>query len=168
MAEKSPDQLSLAEAKAELKRLAAEISEHDVRYHSQDAPTISDAEYDKLRLRNAAIEERFPELVLADSPSKRVGAAPQEKFGKVQHRVPMLSLGNFDDEDVTGFWDGCGGSEPAGSYRLKSPPSPRSMALHIVALRGWKIGSGGNARGRGGRGKCHRQCTDHSGCAFET
>ena len=104
MAEKSPDQLSLAEAKAELKRLAAEISEHDVRYHSQDAPTISDAEYDKLRLRNAAIEERFPELVLADSPSKRVGAAPQEKFGKVQHRVPMLSLGNaFDDEDVTEF-----------------------------------------------------------------
>ena len=93
MAEKSPDQLSLAEAKAELKRLAAEISEHDVRYHSQDAPTISDAEYDKLRLRNAALEERFPELVLADSPSKRVGAAPQEKFGKVQHRVPMLSLG---------------------------------------------------------------------------
>jgi len=104
MAEKSPDQLSLAEAKAELKRLAAEISEHDVRYHSQDAPTISDAEYDKLRLRNAAIEERFPELVLADSPSKRVGAAPQEKFGKVQHQVPMLSLGNaFDDEDVTEF-----------------------------------------------------------------
>ena len=104
MAEKSPDQLSLAEAKAELKRLAAEISEHDVRYHSQDAPTISDAEYDKLRLRNAALEERFPELVLADSPSKRVGAAPQEKFGKVQHRVPMLSLANaFEDGDVAEF-----------------------------------------------------------------
>lgn len=104
MAEKSPDQLSLAEAKAELKRLAAEISEHDVRYHSQDAPTISDAGYDALRLRNAALEERFPELVLADSPSKRVGAAPQEKFGKVQHRVPMLSLANaFEDSDVTEF-----------------------------------------------------------------
>jgi DNA ligase (NAD+) len=104
MAEKSPDQLSLAEAKAELKRLAAEISEHDVRYHSQDAPTISDAEYDALRLRNAALEERFPELVLADSPSKRVGAAPQEKFGKVQHRVPMLSLANaFEDGDVAEF-----------------------------------------------------------------
>ena len=104
MPEKSPDQLSLAEAKAELKRLATEIAEHDVRYHSQDAPTISDAEYDELRLRNAAIEERFPELVLADSPSKRVGAAPQEKFGKVQHRVPMLSLGNaFDEKDITEF-----------------------------------------------------------------
>ena len=104
MAEKSADQLSLAEAKAELKRLAAEISEHDVRYHSQDAPTISDAEYDALRLRNAVLEEKFPDLVLADSPSKRVGAAPQEKFGKVQHRVPMLSLSNaFEDGDVAEF-----------------------------------------------------------------
>ena len=104
MAEKSADQLSLAEAKAELKRLAAEISEHDVRYHSQDAPTISDAEYDALRSRNAVLEEKFPELVLADSPSKRVGAAPQEKFGKVQHRVPMLSLSNaFEDGDVAEF-----------------------------------------------------------------
>ena len=100
----SPDQLSLAEAKAELKRLAREIAEHDERYHGRDAPTISDADYDKLRLRNAAIEERFPELVLAETPSKRVGAAPQEKFAKVQHRVPMLSLGNaFEDGDVAEF-----------------------------------------------------------------
>ncbi|MDP1702166.1 MAG: NAD-dependent DNA ligase LigA [Aestuariivirga sp.] len=104
MPEKSPDQLSLAEAKAELKRLAEEIAEHDERYHGQDAPTISDAEYDALRNRNAALEDRFPELVLASSPSNRVGAAPQEKFGKVQHRVPMLSLGNaFEDSDVAEF-----------------------------------------------------------------
>ena len=104
MPEKSPDQLSLAEAKAELKRLAKEIAEHDERYHGQDAPTISDAEYDALRLRNAAIEERFPEFVLAETPSKRVGAAPQEKFGKVQHRVPMLSLGNaFQEKEITEF-----------------------------------------------------------------
>ena len=87
-----------------MKRLAREIAEHDERYHGQDAPTISDADYDKLRLRNAAIEERFPELVLAETPSKRVGAAPQEKFGKVQHRVPMLSLGNaFADSEVAEF-----------------------------------------------------------------
>ena len=104
MPEKSPDHLSLAEAAAELKRLAMEIAEHDVRYHSQDAPTISDAEYDQLRIRNAAIEARFPELVLAETPSQRVGAAPQEKFGKVQHRVPMLSLSNaFADGDVEEF-----------------------------------------------------------------
>ncbi len=104
MSEKSPDQLSLAEAKAELKRLATEIAEHDERYHGQDAPTISDAAYDALRKRNAALEDRFPELVLASSPSKRVGVAPQEKFGKVQHRVPMLSLGNaFEDSEVAEF-----------------------------------------------------------------
>ena len=104
MPEKSPDQLSLAEAKAELKRLAKEIAEHDERYHGQDAPTISDAEYDELRKRNAALEDRFPELVLAETPSKRVGAAPQEKFGKVQHRVPMLSLGNaFQEKEITEF-----------------------------------------------------------------
>lgn len=104
MPEKSPDQLSLAEAKAELKRLAKEIAEHDERYHGQDAPKVSDAEYDELRKRNAALEDRFPELVLASSPSKRVGAAPQEKFGKVQHRVPMLSLSNaFEDGEVAEF-----------------------------------------------------------------
>ncbi len=104
MPEKSPDQLNLAEAKAELKRLAREIAEHDERYHGRDAPTISDAEYDALRKRNAALEDLFPELVLASSPSKRVGTAPQEKFGKVQHRVPMLSLSNaFEDSDVAEF-----------------------------------------------------------------
>ena len=94
MPEKSPDQLSLAEAKAELKRLAKEIAEHDRRYHRQDAPTISDAEYDALRMRNAAIEDRFPELVLARFAVAAGGGGTQEKFGKVQHRVPMLSLAN--------------------------------------------------------------------------
>ena len=104
MSQKAPDKLSLAEARAELKRLAAEIAAHDERYYVHDAPTISDAEYDALRLRNAAIEDRFPELVLAETPSRRVGAAPQEKFGKVKHRVPMLSLANaFADEDVVDF-----------------------------------------------------------------
>ena len=79
MPEKSPDQLSLAEAKAELKRLAKEIAEHDERYHGQDAPTISDAEYDELRLRNAAIEERFPELVLAEYAVEAGGGSASGK-----------------------------------------------------------------------------------------
>jgi DNA ligase (NAD+) len=96
--------LTEAQAKAELKRLAAEIAAHDKRYYQQDAPTVTDAEYDVLRRRNVAIETRFPELIRADSPSQRVGAVPTGKFKKVRHAVPMLSLDNaFSDEDVIDF-----------------------------------------------------------------
>src|SRR5215475_9813062 len=96
--------LTEAQAEAELKRLAAEIAAHDKRYYQQDAPTVTDAEYDALRQRNAAIEGRFPELVRADSPSLRVGAAPTGKFKKVRHAVPMLSLDNaFAEQDVVDF-----------------------------------------------------------------
>jgi DNA ligase (NAD+) len=98
------NELTQAEAKAELKRLVAEIGAHDKRYYQEDAPTVSDAVYDALRRRNEAIEQRFPDLVHADSPSRRVGAAPAQKFAKVRHAVPMLSLGNaFSAEDVTEF-----------------------------------------------------------------
>ena len=93
--------LTESEAKAELKRLAAEINEHDRRYYQQDAPSVTDAEYDELRRRNAAIEARFPDLVRADSPSRRVGAAPTGRFRKIRHALPMLSLDNaFAEQDV--------------------------------------------------------------------
>lgn len=96
--------LTLEQAAAELQRLAGEIAFHDARYHGEDAPVISDADYDALRQRNAAIEARFPELMRSDSPSERVGAAPADGFGKVTHAVPMLSLDNaFADEDVRDF-----------------------------------------------------------------
>ena len=98
------DALSKVEAKAELARLAEEIAAHDAAYYQQDAPLVSDGEYDALRRRNEEIEARFPELKRSDSPSERVGAAPTSAFGKVEHVVPMLSLGNaFDDADVTDF-----------------------------------------------------------------
>ena len=101
---KSVDKLISAEAEKELDRLAKEIAEADRRYHGEDAPDISDADYDALRRRNAEIEARFPLLVRADSPSHRVGAKASEKFAKVRHRVPMLSLDNaFSDEDVAEF-----------------------------------------------------------------
>ena len=101
---KSVDKLTAREAGAELERLAAEIARHDKLYYAKDAPELTDAEYDTLRKRNAAIEARFPDLVREDSPSTRVGAAPAEKFGKVRHAVAMLSLDNaFDAEDARAF-----------------------------------------------------------------
>ncbi len=104
MPEKSVDSLTVEEAVAELARLAKEIAEHDRRYYADDAPSVSDAEYDALRIRNAEIESRFPELVRADSPSHKVGTAPSGTFGKIAHAVPMLSLDNvFSDEDVRDF-----------------------------------------------------------------
>ncbi|KGF70598.1 NAD-dependent DNA ligase LigA [Hoeflea sp. BAL378] len=101
---KPVDALSEAEAKAELVRLAQEIARHDEAYHQKDAPVIADADYDALKRRNLDIEERFPHLKLADSPSEKVGAAVAEGFGKIVHRVPMLSLDNaFSDDDVRDF-----------------------------------------------------------------
>ena len=98
------EDLTLLEASAELAALAAEIAKHDRAYHEQDAPLISDAEYDALRQRNEAIEARFPDLIREDSPSRRVGAGPAEKFGKLRHAVPMLSLSNgFSEEDARDF-----------------------------------------------------------------
>src|SRR5712692_1898826 len=100
----APDTLDETQAKAELKRLAAEIAAHDKRYYQEDAPSVSDTEYDALRQRNAAIEARYPNLVRADSPGRRVGAAPAAKFAKVRHAVPMLSLDNaFAEQDVIDF-----------------------------------------------------------------
>ncbi len=96
--------LTREEADAELERLAREIASHDRAYHELDQPVISDADYDALRLRNDDIEDRFPDLIRADSPSRRVGFGAAEKFGKVRHAVPMLSLSNgFSDEDAEEF-----------------------------------------------------------------
>jgi DNA ligase (NAD+) len=104
MSGKEVEALSAAEAQEELARLAAEIAGHDSAYYQHDAPLIPDADYDALRRRNAAIEARFPDLVRPDSPSLRVGAAPQERFGKVVHAAPMLSLDNaFAEADAADF-----------------------------------------------------------------
>ncbi|KIZ47603.1 MULTISPECIES: NAD-dependent DNA ligase LigA [Rhodopseudomonas] len=96
--------LTKAKAKVELRRLALELEGHDKAYYQDDAPKISDADYDALRRRVEAIEEKFPELVSGDSPTQKVGAAPSRAFAKVQHEVPMLSLGNaFSDDEVAEF-----------------------------------------------------------------
>jgi DNA ligase (NAD+) len=98
------DKLKLSEARAEHARLQEEIAAHDQRYYAEDAPTVSDAEYDALRRHYEALEAAFPELVTKDSLTQKVGAAPSEKFAKVRHKVPMLSLGNvFSDVEVEEF-----------------------------------------------------------------
>ena len=98
------DDLTERQAKAEHARLGGEIAEHDRRYYQEDAPTVSDAEYDALRQRYGAIEARFPQLRTADSLTQRVGVAPSARFAKVRHAVPMLSLDNaFAEEDVVDF-----------------------------------------------------------------
>src|SRR5450631_495098 len=98
--------LTKAQAKVEHKRLALELESHDKHYYQEDAPKISDAEYDALRQRFNAIEARFPEFVDSDSPSQKIGAAPSGRFRKIRHAVPMLSLDNaFAEQDVVDFVD---------------------------------------------------------------
>ena len=104
----SPDkpvaELSEAQAADELATLADEIAAHDLRYYQDEAPTVSDAEYDELKRRNAEIEARFPHLMRDNSPSLRVGAARAQTFSPVEHGVPMLSLDNaFSDADAAEF-----------------------------------------------------------------
>jgi len=100
----SIDELTEAEAANRLMRLAKEIARHDKLYHDRDAPDISDADYDALVRENRALEERFPHLVRADSPSKRLGAAPTTALAKTAHARPMLSLDNaFATDEVEEF-----------------------------------------------------------------
>ena len=147
--------LTQSEAKAELKRLATEIARHDALYYRQDAPEISDAEYDALRARNAALEARFPALRRADSPSQRVGAKPVEAFGKVRHAVPMLSLGNaFDDEEVSDFIARVRrflGLEPEASIEVVAEPKIDGLSISLTYEGGQLVQ--GATRGDGVEGE---------------
>jgi DNA ligase (NAD+) len=101
---KPVDALTENEAADELTELADAIAAHDIRYYQEEAPSVSDADYDALKQRNAAIEARFPHLIRENSPSLRVGAARAEAFAPVEHGVPMLSLDNaFSDEEAVEF-----------------------------------------------------------------
>ncbi|WP_267550152.1 NAD-dependent DNA ligase LigA [Rhizobium rhizogenes] len=120
--QKPVEDLTEEEAAAALAYLAAEIARNDALYHAKDAPEISDADYDALKRRNDAIEARFPKLIRADSPSRRVGAAPSETFAPVVHARPMLSLDNtFSQEDVEDF--------VAGVYRFLGRLPDNSIAF---------------------------------------
>jgi DNA ligase (NAD+) len=102
--QKPDDKQTFADARVEYEALAVEIRQHDRRYYEDDAPSISDADYDALRQRYEALEVRFPELKSTESLTQKVGSRAAEKFGKVRHRAPMLSLANaFADEEVEEF-----------------------------------------------------------------
>ncbi|MBU4136307.1 MAG: NAD-dependent DNA ligase LigA [Alphaproteobacteria bacterium] len=104
MSDTPVDQLSESAAREELDRLTAELARHDALYHAEDAPEISDADYDALKRRALEIEDLFPDLTSPVSPSQRVGAPVSSQFAPVRHGVPMLSLDNaFSGEEVTDF-----------------------------------------------------------------
>jgi DNA ligase (NAD+) len=134
------DDLTEPEAAAELERLAREIAHHDQLYHQKDAPEISDAEYDALRQRNAAIEARFPQLIREDSPSHRVGGALEAGFAKVRHRVPMLSLDNA--MDASDFADFCGrarrfvGLSPDAPLAFVAEPKIDGLSINLTYEHG--------------------------------
>ncbi|MDI6839111.1 MAG: NAD-dependent DNA ligase LigA, partial [Rhizobiaceae bacterium] len=127
--------LTEEQAVAELARLAKEIAHHDALYHGKDQPEISDAAYDALKLRNDAIEARFPALVREDSPSRRVGSAPAGAFAQVVHARPMLSLDNvFTDEDVADFVASVYrflGRLPDGSIAFTAEPKIDGLSMSI-------------------------------------
>lgn len=101
------DEISEEEAKKELAEIAAAMARADIAYYQNDAPFLSDAEYDSLKQRNLELETKFPHLVRADSPSRKVGAPLQSGFGKIAHRFPMLSLGDvFSMDEVADFIKG--------------------------------------------------------------
>src|SRR5690606_4611968 len=123
------------QAAAELAFLAAEIARHDDLYHGHDRPEVSDADYDALKRRNDAIEARFPQLIRADSPSLRVGAAPLPTFAPITHSRPMLSLDNtFSDEDVRDFVNAVYrflGQLPDGSIAFTAEPKIDGLSMSI-------------------------------------
>jgi DNA ligase (NAD+) len=147
--------LDEAGAAAELARLAAEIAHHDELYYRKDAPEIADADYDALRARNDEIEARFPELVRDDSPSLKVGAAPVGAFGKVKHRVPMLSIDNaFSDEKVEGFLTSAKaflGLSPDQALEVTAEPKIDGLSITLRYERGRLVQ--GATRGDGYEGE---------------
>jgi DNA ligase (NAD+) len=127
------------EAAAELQRLAELLARYDRAYHQNDAPEVTDAEYDALRQRNAAIEAAFPSLIRPDSPTLRVGAEPSGAFGKIRHAVPMLSLDNaFGPEDFSEFAERAARflGLPAPSFTFVGEPKIDGLSISLTYRNG--------------------------------
>ena len=158
------EDLTESEAQAELGRLAALLAAANRAYHTEDAPEITDAAYDALKARNAAIEARFPELKRDDSASDQVGAAPLDGFAKVAHSIRMLSLGNaFEPEDVAEFdsrirrYLGLPDDAPL-AYTAEPKIDGLSLSLRYVQGRLVQAATRGGIVAAAG-------CQDHSGAA---
>ena len=137
------EDLTAEQAAEELAALATEIAAHDRAYYQQDAPIITDAEYDALRIRNAAIEARFPALVREDSPSRKVGAPAAAGFAKVEHARPMLSLANaFTEADLVEFVEGVRRflrelrGDPGASLAMMAEPKIDGLSISLRYERG--------------------------------
>jgi DNA ligase (NAD+) len=152
-----PEALDEEQAQAELERLAALIAHHDLLYHGQDRPEISDAEYDALRRRNRAIESRFPRLAIAGGAASKVGAEPSKGFRKVRHAVPMLSLENaFGEADVAEFVAGIRNfmielRDPAVPIPVVAEPKVDGLSCSLRYERGRLVA--GTTRGNGTEGE---------------
>ena len=153
--QKNVSDLTYEEAQAELLFLANKISELDIAYHRDDAPLVSDAEYDRLKHRNMDIEARFPDLIRPDSPSFRVGSKISDDFKKIVHTVPMLSLGDiFNEEAVYAFVEkikrflGLGEDDP-----LEMVAEPKIDGLSFSAVYKDGLFYSGATRGDGSTGE---------------
>ncbi len=133
--ERAVEDLTTAEARAELEALALHLGRANDAYFRDDAPVMSDAEFDHLRNRNAAIEKRFPDLIRSDSPSRQIGAAPSDAFGKIRHTRRMLSLANaFTEDDVVDFIAGLRrflGLAPDAPLALTAEPKIDGLSLSL-------------------------------------
>ncbi|MAN74509.1 MAG: DNA ligase (NAD(+)) LigA [Henriciella sp.] len=146
--------LTEKQARRELARLATEIRLADIAYYKEDAPHLSDADYDRLRKRNEDIEAAFPHLKRSDSPSDRVGADVSDAFSKVDHGIPMLSLDNaFSDEDVEEFaarirrFLGLDGDE---ALIITSEPKIDGLSLNILYEDGQLVRAATRGNGQTG------------------
>ena len=146
--------MTQAQARKELARLALEVAEHDRLYHQQDAPRISDADYDALKRRLLALEERFPTFRAPDSPSRKVGAPAAQGFRKVRHVVPMLSLGNaFSEAEVADFFQQMRRSlgDVPGTDRVVAEPKIDGLSISLRYEEGRFVQ--GATRGDGSEGE---------------
>ncbi|MFY0619488.1 NAD-dependent DNA ligase LigA [Shimia sp.] len=145
--------MNLDQAREELARLSALLGQANRDYHGADTPTLSDAEFDRLKRRNAEIEARFPKQKRDDSPSEMVGSAPADGFGKITHRVAMLSLGNaFEDDDVLAFDDRICKylGQPRGAVSYTAEPKIDGLSLSIRYEKGEMVSAATRGDGETG------------------